>query len=123
MSTVKTKNELRYNYNVSNNKEVLQKCTEGQVTFTDAYVFWLENEWLKVNGAEKSESTCNLQIVSNSLPGGFFFDDEHGHKVTVIGYMKDWCVVEDMHHEEPYCLPFAYVQTIYEEMVAEGNDC
>ena len=49
MATITTKNGLRYNFNVSYNKEVFNKCTEGQVMFSDAYVNWLEDEWMKAN--------------------------------------------------------------------------
>jgi len=85
------------------------------------YVEHIADAYLKYK--QTDVNNLNLPVGSNSLPDRFWFDDEHGHKVTVIGYIKEWVVVEDIHHEEPYCLPFAYVQAIHDKMVEEGNDC
>jgi len=59
MATIKTKNRLRYNFNVSYNKEVFNKCTEGQVMFSDAYVNWLEDEWMQANDKTPTEAKNN----------------------------------------------------------------
>lgn len=84
---------------------------------------WIDNfSSSKKSNYPKNNNNLSIGDVSNSLPDRFWFEDEHGHKVTVIGYIKEWAVVEDSHHEEPYCLPFAYIQNLHDEMAA-GNDC
>ncbi|WP_159523737.1 hypothetical protein [Sunxiuqinia indica] len=66
MGTVRTKNELRYQFNVSKNKEVFNKCTEGEVMFSDAYVNWLEDACMQANGVDKSTESCHIQNVNGS---------------------------------------------------------
>lgn len=43
------------------------------------------------------------------------FSDENGVDVTVLGVVNDWCVCEDIEHEEPYLLPLEFIQAIYNE--------
>ena len=57
------------------------------------------------------------KTIAESIPDDFCFEDENGTKVTVIGYVNDWALVEDINHKKPYCLPFEYVKNIYDEML------
>lgn len=71
---------------------------------------------------ESEVKKLNLLDVRKSLPDDFWFDDERGTTVTVIGTIDKWCMVKDIEHEEPYVLPLEYVTSIYEES-KEGKDC
>lgn len=69
---------------------------------------------------EASDGKTSKDASALPIPDGFWFDDEHGTTVTVIGIVDKWCMVEDTEHDEPYALSLEYVVSIYEES-KEGN--
>jgi len=62
-----TRNDIRVKFNKEKDLHVLQTEGTGYIHYTDDYVHWLEDIALKqANGAEQSDSNCNIPLVSGS---------------------------------------------------------
>lgn len=100
-------------------KENITYETKPEPFYSDEYVDWLEKlVIIQSNDTGCSSDECHTQNVNNALPDGYWFYDEYGVDVTVIGIIDKWCIVEDIEHKEPYILTLEYVFSIYEESKA-----
>lgn len=60
-------------------------------------------------------------VLDPDMPLDFWFLDENGIEVTVIGIINEWCIVEDSEHTEPYVLTLEYVKALYQESIDPLN--
>ena len=71
---------------------------------------------------EKTKASVIEEERLKTSLDGFWFHDENGSKIKVIGQIKDWYIVQNMLFEDrPYCLETDYVQAIYEESKKESK--
>ena len=71
---------------------------------------------------ELTSQLAEAKPVSSMLPDGFWFYNENGTTVTVVGVIGQWCMVSDPLNSEPYILPLEFVASIYDES-NDGNYC
>ena len=75
----------------------------------------------KPTSGRNDKKALPIQNVSFELPDRFWFSDEKGTEVTVIGIVDKWCIVTDIHNEVPYALPFEFIHSIYKDSISKGN--
>lgn len=91
--------------------ETYRKTKWNTLVYNEEYVEWLEMQLVK-----------NLHIpdVRHSLPDGWWYSDENGREVEVIGVFKNWAVVSSIVTEDTWLEPLEFVMNLYEE--CKGND-
>ena len=99
------------------NEKFLEALTNGQM-FKSNETFAKDLESI----ADKHFEQLAIQGVSISLPDDFWYSDENGNEVHLIGVIKDWCVVENRITEDTWVEPFEFVNSLYNDSL-QGNKC
>jgi hypothetical protein len=108
----------KYEIMLSTVKDVIQKSDLNEDTLTaQACERFLKGFIADLKAFDFPESK-----ESKTLPDQYWFNDENGITVVVIGIIDKWCIVEDFDHEEPYILPLEFVVAIYKESTTPPQD-
>ena len=95
-----------------NTREAID-LTEKDIEEADEFRKHLVDVFLKLPAKNTDSDTES----SNSVLIDWTYDDEYGTTVTIKGIVDIWCVVEDIEHDEPYCVPLEFVKAIYHESI------